>query len=236
MSKTTSLDPSLRRLLDAERSRTRAPRGAKEASFARLAAKIPIAGPPTSKPPPPPTAFPLAAKGIVALVAVGLAIGTAGVARTSALPAEAMAPPPLAVEASTDETPASLLALDAPRAPSASSAPAAPLASAVPAAPRAPAADRSLAEERALLDVARLARARGDDAAAIAAATAHERRFPEGQLAEERDAILVQALAHAHRLPEARARAERLRARAPHSMLLGVVSAALEASTKEGAE
>ncbi len=92
------------------------------------------------------------------------------------------------------------------------------------------ASDRSLVEERALLDAARVARARGDDEGAIAVARAHEARYPNGQLADEREAILIVALAHAKRMGEARARAERFRARRPRSILLPVIDSALGGS------
>ena len=105
-----------------------------------------------------------------------------------------------------------------------------PLPPAVTSAP--PPADRSLAEERALLDAARAARARGDDEAAISAARGHESRFPAGQLAEEREAIWIQALVRAQRVDEARSRAASLRARAPRSVFLPVVDAALAGARK----
>ena len=77
-----------------------------------------------------------------------------------------------------------------------------------------------LAAERAILDRARHALEREDGESALSAAAEHERRFPVGLLAQEREAMAVRALAILGRVPEARARAERFRARYPDSLLL----------------
>jgi hypothetical protein len=102
--------------------------------------------------------------------------------------------------------------------------------SAVPApAPARPARvrDLDLGAESALLDRARSALARGDAEAALSAITEHARSFPRGQLGEAREALAVQALVEAGRAGEARARAERFRARFPDSSYAPVVEAAL---------
>jgi outer membrane protein assembly factor BamD (BamD/ComL family) len=78
-----------------------------------------------------------------------------------------------------------------------------------------------------LLEVARSALARGDGRAALEALTAHEERHPRGQLAEEREAMVVQALASAGRRNEAVARAARFRLAYPTSVLLPIVDAAV---------
>ncbi len=88
---------------------------------------------------------------------------------------------------------------------------------------------RDLSAERMLLDGARAALGRGDPAAAVVAAKAHEQRFPRGALAEEREALYIQALAQSGKLPEARARAARFKQTYPDSMLLPAVSAATQA-------
>lgn len=90
-----------------------------------------------------------------------------------------------------------------------------------------PARDGDLAAETRLVDTARAALAHGDFAAALAAATTHERRFPAGRLAEEREAILIQALAGARRGDDARARADAFRARYPSSFFLPLVERAV---------
>ena len=83
-----------------------------------------------------------------------------------------------------------------------------------------------LAAERAALDVARTALGRGDGANALAACDEHARRYPRGALAEEREAIAVQALVLEHRGADARVRAERFRKTHPRSILLPAVLAA----------
>jgi hypothetical protein len=88
--------------------------------------------------------------------------------------------------------------------------------------------DTDLAAERSLLEVARTALSRGDAGAALASLKEHEKRFPGGQLTEEREALYVQALARAGRYEEARARAKRFEKNFPGSMLLPVVQVAVE--------
>ena len=88
--------------------------------------------------------------------------------------------------------------------------------------------DTGLAAERALLEVARTALSRGDAASALTSLDEHAKRFPGGQLTEEREALYVQALARAGHLSEAKARAARFAKRFPESMLLPVVEAATE--------
>jgi hypothetical protein len=127
------------------------------------------------------------------------------------------------------------------RSPPATSAPppaattsAAPLASGpAPTSPQAPASapaspGESLAAERALLDVARSAFGRGEGDEALAALARHERLFPGGQLAEEREALAVRSLILARRASEARARAARFRKRYPTSVMLPAVEASLD--------
>lgn len=87
--------------------------------------------------------------------------------------------------------------------------------------------DEALAAESRLVDTARSALAHGDFTAALDAVTNHERRFPSGRLAEEREALRIQALAGAHRDSEARTRAEAFRARYPESFFLPLVNRAL---------
>jgi hypothetical protein len=87
--------------------------------------------------------------------------------------------------------------------------------------------DEALAAESRLVDTARSALAHGDFVAALVAVTNHERRFPSGQLAEEREALQIQALAGAHQDSEARTRAEAFRARYPESFFLPLVNRAL---------
>ena len=88
--------------------------------------------------------------------------------------------------------------------------------------------DTSLAAERSLIEVAHTALSRGDSSGAIAALDQHAKRFPFGQLGEEREALYVQALSQAGRRDEARVRALRFKKQFPGSLLLPVVEAATE--------
>jgi hypothetical protein len=118
----------------------------------------------------------------------------------------------------------------APALPSAVKA--APAPPPVAPAPRGPAsspseADDPLVAETRLVDTARAALARQDFTACLAAVTQHEKRFPSGRLAEEREALAVQALAGAHEDAAARARGERFHQRFPVSLLGDAVDSAL---------
>jgi hypothetical protein len=128
----------------------------------------------------------------------------------------ARAPDTIAKPVASDAVPASSLP-DAPRA-------AATVVTEAPSAPAAPSA-RGLAAERALLDVARSALARGEAGDALAAADRHAREYPEGALAEERDAIAIRALAALGRRPEAKTRAAAFERRYPKSLALGAIHA-----------
>ena len=78
----------------------------------------------------------------------------------------------------------------------------------------------SYERELRILEPARRAFARGDFAAVIAAADEHERTFPTGGLAEEREALRVRALFREHRDADARRAAAAFRKRFPRSVLL----------------
>jgi TolA-binding protein len=86
-----------------------------------------------------------------------------------------------------------------------------------------------LAEERALLEAARRAIKAGDVADAFRGLDEHARRFPGGQLGEEREALRVQALVRAGDRSEARRRAEAFRARFPDSAFNPAIDSALGA-------
>jgi len=82
-------------------------------------------------------------------------------------------------------------------------------------------ADRA---ELRLLRRARVAVARGDFATALSPIAEHARRFKNGRLAEEREALRVKALAGLGRTEEARRAAAAFRARFPRSVLRPAVS------------
>ena len=79
--------------------------------------------------------------------------------------------------------------------------------------------DVSLSAERALLEVARAAMAKGDLPATFTALEKHERDFAKGRLAEEREALFIQALHAAGRETEAASRTERFNKQFPDSLL-----------------
>jgi hypothetical protein len=89
--------------------------------------------------------------------------------------------------------------------------------------------DSSLAAERRLLDAARAALVGGDSATGMDKLSRHTRQFPRGALAEEREALAVDALVASRRYDEARRRADAFRARYPGSLFAPSVAAALQA-------
>jgi len=91
------------------------------------------------------------------------------------------------------------------------------------AAPGSSPADAARAELH-LLRQARAAVARGDFAAALSPIAEHTRRFKNGRLVEEREALRVKALGGLGRIGEARHAAAAFRARFPRSVLLPAVS------------
>jgi hypothetical protein len=78
--------------------------------------------------------------------------------------------------------------------------------------------------ELRLLRQARSAVAHGDFAAALSPIAEHTRRFKNGRLAEEREALRVRALAGLGRTEEARRAAAAFRVRFPRSVLLPAIS------------
>ena len=94
-----------------------------------------------------------------------------------------------------------------------------------------PQADESA--ERVLLDAARSALVHGDPDGSWDALRKHERRFPRGALAEEREALAVRTLASLGRGPEAKRRLEGLRRQYPHSVFLPAAESALNTMTED---
>ena len=86
-----------------------------------------------------------------------------------------------------------------------------------------------LAQEQALLDPARASLAHGDGVGALARLALHERRFPGGALAQEREAMTIRALAMTGDRDRARTRAEAFRSRYPGSLLWPMIAASLDA-------
>jgi hypothetical protein len=87
--------------------------------------------------------------------------------------------------------------------------------------------DADLAEQRWLLERARAALSRGDGIAAVDALEEHQRRFPQGQLTEEREVLEIEASLALGRASEAKLRATEFERRHPGSLLLPAVDGAL---------
>ena len=107
------------------------------------------------------------------------------------------APPPVRTSKTPAEPPGRLAAADAP----------------------------ALGRERAILESARAALREGRHELALVEAARHETAFPRGQLAEEREAIAIRALAALGRWREVRSRAAAFKRAFPQSMLLPLVEA-----------
>ncbi|NOU26492.1 MAG: hypothetical protein HOO96_01185, partial [Polyangiaceae bacterium] len=174
-------------------------------------------------PPAPPVAAGFPAWALAAALAVGAGLGLGGSLllppRERVIyidrPAPAAAVTVAQLAAQPAPSPSGLRLEDLPRAPTVT--PSASVTSGVH--------GDDLAKERAVLDVARSALGRGDAANALVAAAEHERKFPQGALVEEREALAIQALAMQGRRTDAQTRAERFRKRFPRSMLLPAVDA-----------
>ncbi len=226
------LPADVRALVRAEGARVGMPEDARARLAARLAATVPTFGAPHA----PGLAGPVApatpvstrlgsgaAKAIVALALVAAAAASLVLRHAPLLGDGARSPhAPRVVERAPRDPRVVDAPLDTVR-------PAPPVATAAPPS-RAPAVARdSLREERRLLDLARDAIVRGEPEAALAPTAAHADRFPDGVLAEEREALRIRALARLGRAGEARALLASMRARHPRSFLLGGASADVEA-------
>ena len=88
---------------------------------------------------------------------------------------------------------------------------------------------QELARERTLLDQARAQIAAGEPARALEFVERHERRYQQGALVEEREALAINALVSVGRYREAAQRGEAFRARYPDSLLMPSIEAALAA-------
>ncbi|WP_394845791.1 hypothetical protein LZC95_53275 [Pendulispora brunnea] len=232
------LTPSLARLVRAERHADGPPRGAEERAWERLERSIGGGGFDEGGPDGAENRVsgamlrPRKRLGrvgrvcaVLAIFALGIVVGALGMhmfdaAKTAAPPAtqivyvDRAAPSPSAVTAA----PSATVALEipdegAPQAPS-------PSAAALP-------TSRQLAGERPLLDIARAALNRGEGEEALRATDRHKSRFPSGLLAEEREALSIQALLLLNRTDDAKRRAIRFQQRYPRSVLLPAIQAAV---------
>lgn len=176
------------------------------------------------------------AAGLAALAFV-VGAGTGAAVERSRRPEPIAPQPTVSASPSPSAPPALTLAPSAPEPlPSATTAPSLPLVAtargttsvAPPVATEAPAAtqdarDADLAAERALVDRARSALARGDTGASLEAVAAHEARFPRGRLTEERELVAIQALVRRGESGAAKARADRFRKAHPKSVFVPAV-------------
>jgi hypothetical protein len=135
------------------------------------------------------------------------------------LPSLAPLPTPFPLSETTNSQPPSAVQPVAARV--APSAPGAPIPS------ETPNDDVALAAERQLLEQARLALVRGDAIGALASLNEHRARYPNSQIAEERDALSIKALLRAGRVGDARLRGVEFRRQFPNSLLLPALDAAL---------
>lgn len=170
----------------------------------------------------------------VALLTVGAVMGSAGTLWMQSrnrpppapLPSASIAPPeeapeaPTAREAPTVEAPI----VEAPIAEAPASAPP-PLPP--PHVKRAAEPPSTLREEQVLLDTARAALVSQRASDALSSLEHHARAFPSGELAEQREALAVQALVLSGDLAAARTRAAAFKKKYPQSVFLAGVEAAV---------
>ena len=88
--------------------------------------------------------------------------------------------------------------------------------------------DTGLAAERNVIEIARTALARGRIDGALATLRRHARQYPKGQLGEERDSLLVQAMVAKGDYAQARERATRFRRQHPSSLFAPAIEQALQ--------
>lgn len=156
-------------------------------------------------------------------------------ASTSSAPSTPAAPPgsstrPLVeVAANTLGAPSLVPSSSASAAPLTASAATAAVDLPVKRATELKALEADMAAERADLDVARAAFARGRIDACLNALEAYARAHHHGHFEEEREALLIQALSAAHRGDEASLRADRFFRRFPQSLFGPAVRQSLEA-------
>lgn len=237
------LSPELEAFLDAERRYPDAPDAARARVLARVDATLATAGAT-----PAPAAAPAAAPGIgAALLAkpVVLALATfslgvltgVGAQRWVGSPNVHVAGPTVPITRPSVSTFVAPLAPAPPAAILHEPAPGATPSVAAPAGARSAGsrpsrrASRSLDEleaERIILQQARAQLAARDGRSALSTIEEHAREFPDGTLAEEREALAIRALLLTSRREDARARAGLFRRRHPQSIYLPAVEQALD--------
>jgi hypothetical protein len=245
------LPPDLLALLAAEKGAVFAPVDAKARVLGRIGGATGAVGPggggasggPAAQGPGPrPSGRALPSPSLTTLLAFVVGVGVGGAAMhawtgppSSAPAADAPRAVPIDRRPDPGEPGPPWHVVEAPPAAPASSAsvapvpePAAhPIAEAPTASVASVASADDLAAERSLLDAARTALARGNGPDALAAVARHEERYPSGALAEEREAMAIQALLLVKRFDDGRARGARFHRRYPRSVLMPAIDAAL---------
>lgn len=233
----TDLEPLAADVLEVLQAERRRPDLAAEQHHAlseriRLAVATSLAAPSPSpspsEPPAPSLAAPTLASGVATKVGVALfaagaltgGIAGAGLHAALTIPEEPRpAPVPVRAQRPVEVPPLPPQPLPAPKLPHVEAKRPAPKPTTSPKRE----SDVELAEERALLEVARTALARGNAAEALDAVNRHASHFKTARLAEERESLAIQALLALGREADARQRAEDFRRRFPESMLLPLI-------------
>jgi len=215
MNRERPLPPEVRALLDHEREIQPLPATVRARAVARARAAL-LAGV-DRRAVPVPARRPrwLAAAAMICIISAGVGAAAYQVRVHMASPPE-IRPLPAPVK----------IVAPPPRAPAAEIVPEPEPVIAAPPAPTKPALSKaeSAREELRVLRQARAAVARDDFAAALPPIAEHARRFKDGRLSEEREALRVKALAALGRTDDARRAAVAFRARFPRSVLLSAVN------------
>jgi hypothetical protein len=223
------LDSALEALLESEREAT-VPQGALDRVWSRLALSI-VGGVPGGEPLsnggdsgswPARQAMAVVLSAFVA----GGAVGATLVLRLRPPPSERIVYVDRWVPAPAPAPRAPSLAGPTAEAPSATSIEG-PRSTTPPPATSRPSSASTLEAERSLLDEARSALSQGDALRALSLTESHIHRFGHPQLAEEREALAIQALVSSGRYEEARGRAARFRTAWPSSLFLPAVEASV---------
>jgi hypothetical protein len=243
----TSERDVLAELIDAEKALPDPPPEVGLRVLGRLSASLALpAGPAADAPSPagptaspPPAGSGLVERGVAGLsrrallpFLVGAAVGAASYGTVQHLRHEAAPAPPAGPAVSAPApvappAPAPAPPESAPPPPPATGPATGPSRAAEHEAPPAGTRDRGLAAERKLIEMARTALARGQTDSALATLRRHAHVFARGQLAEERDSLLVQALVAKGDFPAARQRAVRFHRQFPSSLFSPVVDQAV---------
>ena len=234
------LEPELQAFLNPPRIERRAPPEVRARALARARAVVAAGGAvPTSAPLPldppapvaPPVPIPMARGRVLVRVALGaIAVAVGALGALAALHSRTTHRLPVSLPESRQLAPSSRderFAAPSGASPTLATPPAATAKPARPA--RAGRQADPFTAELELLQRAHAAYTRGDFPSALMLVAQHARRFPEGRLAEQREALRVRSLVGAGRSDEAHRAAADFALRFPRSVLLPRVEGAPEA-------